>query len=1235
MKSGAGTLTLTGNNTYSGGTTVAGGLINFNSAANFGRGSIVLNGGGLQWASGTTTDVSSTNGLYISVSGGTLDTNGNNVTLAGTIRNIEGAGGLIKQGLGTLTLTGNNTYSGGTTVNGGLINFSSASNLGSGQIALNGGGLQWASGTTTDVSSTNGLYISVSGGTLDTNGNNVTLAGTIRNIEGAGGLIKQGLGTLTLTGNNTYSGGTTVNGGTLRLGSGGSLASTGALAVNGGTFDLNGHSQTVGALSGTGGFIALGTGTLTAGNSSDTTLASVISGSGGLEKVGSGTLTLTGNNTYTGATNVVAGVLTLASSTALGSSVVTVANGASLSSLSGTDITIGNRLSIAGSGLSNTGAINTAGSATFTGLVTLTGSSTIVSTYGRLTLGGGVVGDLGGTNDLTIGGAGRVVIGNGLRVSGTVTYNGSDTLELATGSIVSAGLRINSGTVKISDGGVSGAITGDVVNMGSLVFDRSELVSLSGAVSGTGSITQSGSGILVLTGANTYTGGTTVAAGTLRGTTTSLQGAILNNSSVEFVQQVNGTYAGTMSGTGALTKSGAGTLILTGNNAYTGGTTISGGELQVGNGGTSGSIAGNVTDNGTLTFSRSDNLSFDGAISGTGLVKQIGLGTVTLTGDNSSFGGSMLVAQGVLKGNSTSLHGNIYNFGTLVFNQGSTGAFANTVTGSGTVLKTGAGKLSFTNTLDLAGGTFEVQQGRASINGTLTATTIQIDAGGELGGSGTITGNVIHNGLAAPGNSIGTLNIIGTYAHNGSYEAEVNGAGAGDRVNVTGTATVAGTVQAVAALGIYPLTSTYTILNATGGVTGTYGSVTSNYPFLLRSLGYDAQNVYLTLQVGGFSAAAQTPNQAAVAGVLDGNIGAASGDFATVLGGLATATLQQGQAAFTALSGQNYSGFSSSMMQGAQLFLTNFASQAGGGSSGGRIALAEACSEDACGAGGPALWSAWGGALGGLGTITGNSNSGTLTYNAGGFAAGLDRLVAPGLRIGATMGYLNGQQWVSGFSGSGTSDTVQAGLYGTWDLGHFYADALAGYAYSFNHMTRDIALPNLASRTARGQTGANQVFGQFETGYRVDLAEATKSYMTPFARLQGVTATQDGFSETGAGSLNLTVAAQTTNSLRSVFGMRTGAAFDMGWRDRLALSFSLGWAHEFADTARPVTATLAGAPGAAFTTYGVSPQRDGAAIGLSAGTEVADATSIYLRYEGTISGLDNSHSLSVGLKAIW
>ena len=200
------------------------------------------------------------------------------------------------------------------------MNFAAANISAAALITLNGGGLQWATGNTTDISGQL-ASIGAGGATFDTNGNNVSFATA---LGGTGGLTKAGTGTLTLSGANFYSGATTVNAGTLQLAVGAALPVGGALAINGGTFATNGNVA-VGALSGTGGTINLVSGSADRPTvPANTTLATTISGAGGFTKAGTGTLTLTGANTYTGGTAVSGGTLvvngSIAGNVAVGSS---------------------------------------------------------------------------------------------------------------------------------------------------------------------------------------------------------------------------------------------------------------------------------------------------------------------------------------------------------------------------------------------------------------------------------------------------------------------------------------------------------------------------------------------------------------------------------------------------------------------------------------------------------------------------------------------------------------------------------------------------------------------------------------------------------------------------------------------------------------------------------------------------------------------------------------------------
>ena len=168
----------------------------------------------------------------------------------------------------------------------------------------------------------------------------------------------------------------------------------------------------------------------------------------------------------------------------------------------------------------------------------------------------------------------------------------------------------------------------------------------SGTITGFSSLTKQGAGTWTIDETLAYGGDTIISGGTLRigngATAGSIAGNVVNNAALTFDRSDNITFGGTISGTGVLTQAGSGILTLTGNNTYTGGTTISSGTLQIGAGGSAGSIAGNVADNGILAFDRSDPVTFSGVISGTGGVQNLGGGTLTLTANNTYSGGTVL-----------------------------------------------------------------------------------------------------------------------------------------------------------------------------------------------------------------------------------------------------------------------------------------------------------------------------------------------------------------------------------------------------------------------------------------------------------------------------------------------------------------------------------------------------------------------------------------------------------------
>ena len=389
------------------------------------------------------------------------------------------------------------------------------------------------------------------------------------------------------------------------------------------------------------------------------------------------------------------------------------------------------------------------------------------------------------------------------------------------------------------------------------------------------------------------------------------------------------------------------------------------------------------------------------------------------------------------------------------------------ITGTGGLTKQGLGTLNLTGTNTYTGPT-SVMAGTLAVNGSLTS-NVTVGAAGTLGGNGTITGLVTNNGIIAPGNSIGTLTINGNFVQSAGsiYQVQVNPAGQGDRINSSGTATLnGGMVQVQAQSGTYARNTTYTILNAAGGVSGAYSSVTSNFAFLTPSLSYDANNVYLLLfqNQGAFAAGAQTPNQYAVGTVLDRVNATATGDLNNVLNALSLLSNTQGPAALNAISGQPWADFGTMNINNAALFMNTLGQQmanarGGAASAGQRQALAQACEIAACDGTGPL--SAWGSALGGLGSVLGDSNTGTLTYNS--------PAPPPASTTGSTRASWSAsvsairmaREWVNSFPGQGWSDSVSVAAYGSFTQSGFYVDGLAGYAYYNNQLRRQILIPGL------------------------------------------------------------------------------------------------------------------------------------------------------------------------------
>ncbi len=352
-------------------------------------------------------------------------------------------------------------------------------------------------------------------------------------VGGLTGLTKNGAGTVILNGTNTFGGPLTINAGTVQTT----------------TFGIPNN-------------VALSGGHLLIQQAFDGTISNNITGNGSFTKDGAGTVTITGAKTFTGSITNNGGTIRISANNNLGNAAnAPVLNNGSTLQTTATFTSARNfTMGTGGGGIFSTDAGTT---------LTLNG---VISGAGALQKNGTGTLALGGANTFT----GPLTIN-----AGTLTANGGAAIADTVAVTVNAGGTLNLGASE-TIGSLAGA--GDVTLGANTLTTGGDNTSttFSGVMSGTGALVKNGTGTMILSGANNYSGGTTVNAGTLQGTTTSLQGNIVNDATVEFNQAGDGTYAGAMSGTGALIKNGAGAVTLTGANIYSGNTTINGGAIIAG-----------------------------------------------------------------------------------------------------------------------------------------------------------------------------------------------------------------------------------------------------------------------------------------------------------------------------------------------------------------------------------------------------------------------------------------------------------------------------------------------------------------------------------------------------------------------------------------------------------------------------------------------------------------------------
>ncbi|WED66910.1 autotransporter-associated beta strand repeat-containing protein [Synoicihabitans lomoniglobus] len=764
------------------------GAVTVGSTTNLGAGSLTINNAATNTFTGNLT------------ANGGIDLNGGINNFAA---NVTASGGMdIGAAAGATSVTGYTALSGGT-----LAINNSATNSFTGAVTANGG-------------------VDINGGT-NSFGNTITASGGMDIGASAGatnvtGTTNLSSGTLSINNsatNNfaavTANGGITINAGTNNFS--GTVASSAGLDLAAGADDTS--------FTGT---VNLSTGTLNIANAGANTFGGNLT-AGTMNLDGSGTTTLSGSGSNSIATtNFNSGTLVLNKTPGINalSGTVVVGNdidAATLQLAQSNQIADGTTINLSSTGSfdldgndERIGDLILNGSAVDSGAGTLTldtitsnasaASSTVAGNLALNSYDSTVtVADGAAAEDLAIS---ANISGSNKRLNkagdGTLVLSGTSTFE-GNGGTWDAGVKVLGGTVAISadanlgstnnnvsladgttlemDGSFSAHANRRLKLAGTSTVDVTDAntAEWAGIVESSGALQKAGTGTLVLSGTNTYSGGTTINTGTLQigngGTTGSVTGNITNNAALAFNRSDSVTYSGVVSGSGSLTQAGSGTLILTGTNTHSGDTTVSTGTLQLGNGGTTGSVTGNITNDAALVFNRSDSVTYNGEISGTGSLSQSGSGTLILDGANTHSGGTT-VASGTLQigngGTTGSLTGNITNNSALIFDRSDATNPTSIIAGSGTVTQTGTGSLTLSSANTYTGST-TVDSGSTLIAAHANA------LGTTAGGTTVATGAELQltNNIAVGAEALtltGTGNLDNTSGTN-SYGGVISGAG--------------------------------------------------------------------------------------------------------------------------------------------------------------------------------------------------------------------------------------------------------------------------------------------------------------------------------------------------------------------------------------------------------------------------------------------------------------------------
>ena len=866
----------------------------------------------------------------------------------------------------------------------------------------------------------------------------------------------------------------------------------------------------------------------------------------------------------------------------------------------GADFIIGgNAVTLTGAGvaLNNIGGTNA-----FNVPLTLNAARTFTSAAGTLDVGGTV--DNGGFL-LTVNGDAATNITGIVSGAGGLTKTGGGTLTLSVANTYIGPTTVDGGILSVSGGEAiddASAVTvnaggtlnvvadetlGSLAGAGAVTLNAQTLTvgadntstEYSGAASGTGNLTKGGTGTLILSGTNIFTGVLTLGTGMGVGIVQAGTDAGLGAGSLTFndhtlqataafdtaknvtmtgvgtidTQGFDQTFSGVISGASALTKAGTGTLTLSGDNTNSGGIVLNDGRIAVGSNTALGTGALNVTNagnNSRLILTGSRTIANNIVLTSDLRVDTDALPSI-LSGD---FSGA----------------GNFSKFGTGTL----------TINGTGTNM-----------------GTSTISEGTLNMQGNWSASAMGVGVGAQLMGTGTVANLTVSNtARVAPGTSIGTLNVAGTatFSNGSILEVEVDHLGNEDLLVATGVATFdAGSNVEVLPQGVfnqYNAVTNYTILTAGGGIVGAPATITSTvsptaFTGLIQTLTVAGNDLNLRLE---YSSAAY---DAALRPFLPDFVDVAAGDLGQIVNTFTDTEKNQiipnaGAAMTQLFSSQPDNQINSSVSSGDRAIQMVFSSVGRKNNGGTQVTSAAGQQADqmagSLGLAGIASAmmappriplqdgindkSVWFQGYYLDGQVDPFMGAPTIDHDTAGFVLGYDWEANDSLVLGVMFGYSDTDTDRRGFNITSEAEHIRFGFYGDWtgDDG-WYGKALGMYTDADFSSRRQVVFGTI-DRTATASFDGDEISISGEVGKIFRGEEDSSFFFKPHLQLTYRDLEQDGFSETGAGNFNMTVAGRSRDMFQSALGAQVYWVNESDEGTRIIPELTLRWAHMFSGT---------------------------------------------------------------------